>query len=121
FRVIYNLRNKNLMLTQLMKKLQSYMLNGCQSVRKIEANLAINFSSKWKVIKLKEKKLVERKRTNKPKDLSNSKCFFCNKKWHFKAKYKEWKDYLATKGKGNTQSSIVTIPEPTPNTIVANN
>ncbi|KAH1073181.1 hypothetical protein J1N35_025509 [Gossypium stocksii] len=42
---------------------------------------------------------VERKRTKKPKYESKSKCIFCNKKEHFKANNKEWKDYPATKGK----------------------
>ncbi|KAH1038008.1 hypothetical protein J1N35_039751 [Gossypium stocksii] len=42
---------------------------------------------------------MERKRTQKPKDLSNSKCFFYNKKGHFKVSYKDSKDYLVTKGK----------------------
>ncbi|KAK5826060.1 hypothetical protein PVK06_020966 [Gossypium arboreum] len=43
---------------------------------------------------------MERKRTIKPKDLTNSKCFFYSKKWHFKTNCNEWKEYLATKGKG---------------------
>ncbi|KAH1056411.1 hypothetical protein J1N35_034476, partial [Gossypium stocksii] len=38
---------------------------------------------------------VETKITRKPKDLSKSKCFFYNKKRHFKANCKEWKDYLS--------------------------
>ncbi|KAH1055726.1 hypothetical protein J1N35_033791 [Gossypium stocksii] len=50
FWAAYNVGNKNLMLTQIMKELQSYelMLNGGQSIRKAEANIIVTSSSKGK-------------------------------------------------------------------------
>ncbi|KAH1072942.1 hypothetical protein J1N35_025270, partial [Gossypium stocksii] len=98
FWATYNLGNKNLTLTQLMKELQSYelMLNNGQLVRKVEANIIVISSSKGKGKRTKKDKAkvsgppkVERKITKKPKDLSKSKCFFYNKKGHFKANCKE--------------------------------
>ncbi|KAK5819338.1 hypothetical protein PVK06_024324 [Gossypium arboreum] len=106
FWAAYNLGNKKLMLTQLMKKLQSYelMLNDIQSIKKVETNLTVVSSSKGKGKHAKRNKTkpcgplkMERKRAKKRKDLS--KCFFCNKKRYFKANCEEWKNYLATKGK----------------------
>ncbi|KAH1046553.1 hypothetical protein J1N35_037337, partial [Gossypium stocksii] len=46
----YNLRNKNLMLAQLIKELQSceLMLNGGESAHKAEAKLVVAFSLKGK-------------------------------------------------------------------------
>ncbi|KAK5819294.1 hypothetical protein PVK06_024272 [Gossypium arboreum] len=106
FQVVYNLGNKNLTLTQLVKELQSYklMLNGSHLAQKAEENLAVAFSSIRKGNHTKRNKTkffgppkVESKRTKKPKDLS--KCFFYNKKGNFKANCKKLKDYLVTKGK----------------------
>ncbi|KAK5845963.1 hypothetical protein PVK06_002223 [Gossypium arboreum] len=89
FRAAYNLGNKNLILTQLMKELQSYelMLNDSQSVRRVEANIVVASSSKGKEKYAKKGKAkvfgppqVERKISRKPKYLSKSKCFFYSKK-----------------------------------------
>ncbi|KAK5842801.1 hypothetical protein PVK06_005197 [Gossypium arboreum] len=88
FRASYNLGNKNLGLTQLMKELQSYelMLNSGQPIRRVEANIDVPSSKgKGKCAKKGKAKVsrppqVEMKRTKKPKYLSKSKCFFYNKK-----------------------------------------
>ncbi|KAK5784806.1 hypothetical protein PVK06_039344 [Gossypium arboreum] len=82
FWVAYNLGNKNLMLTQLIKELQSYrlILNGGQPVQRAEASIVVIYSSKWKGKGAKKGKTkfsgpphMERKRPKKPTDLSNSK------------------------------------------------
>ncbi|KAK5824748.1 hypothetical protein PVK06_019532 [Gossypium arboreum] len=108
FKATYNLGNNNLTLTQLIKELQSYelILNGSQQIQKVEANLTVASSSKGKGKHAKRNngkssgpQKVEKKRTNRPKDLSKPKCFFCNKKGHFKANCKEWNDYLTNKEK----------------------
>ncbi|KAK5825409.1 hypothetical protein PVK06_020240 [Gossypium arboreum] len=80
FRVVYNLGNKTLTLTRLIKELQSYelMLNGGKSVReKPETNLAVGPSSFKGEKKAKGKKkptkssvppCVDRKKSKKSKD-----------------------------------------------------
>ncbi|KAH1122149.1 hypothetical protein J1N35_005309 [Gossypium stocksii] len=90
FRAAYNLGNKNLVVTQLIE-LQSYelMLNDRKGKRAKKG--------KSKIFRPLQ---VERKRSRNPKDLYKFKCFSCNKKGHFKTNCKEWKEYLATKGKG---------------------
>ncbi|KAH1032426.1 hypothetical protein J1N35_044600 [Gossypium stocksii] len=84
FRVPYNLRNKTLTFTKLMKELQCYelMLNGSQLVRRAEANIVVaSFSqrkgkrTKKSIDKVSSLPQVERKRTRKPKDLPKSKFF----------------------------------------------
>ncbi|KAH1130107.1 hypothetical protein J1N35_001485 [Gossypium stocksii] len=96
FQVAYNLGNKTLTLTQLMKELQSYelMLNVSQLVRSV-ANIVVSSSSKGEGKRTKKDNAtvsrpsqVERKIIRKSKDLSKSICFFCSKKGHFKANYK---------------------------------
>ncbi|KAK5840235.1 hypothetical protein PVK06_009124 [Gossypium arboreum] len=109
FRAVYNLGNKSLMLTQLIKELQSYelMLNDGQLVQRAKANIIITSSLKEKGMQAKKGKTkvsrqpqVKGKRTRKPKDLSKSKCFFYSKKGNLKANCKWWKEYLSIKGKG---------------------
>ncbi|KAH1072841.1 hypothetical protein J1N35_025169 [Gossypium stocksii] len=92
FKVAYNLGNKVLTLTQLMKELQSYelVLNGGKLVqKKPETNLAVGLlSSKGKYKSKGKKKLtksliplrVDRKKAKKSKDLKKIKYFFCNRK-----------------------------------------
>ncbi|KAH1030721.1 hypothetical protein J1N35_042895 [Gossypium stocksii] len=88
FQAAYKLGNNTLTLIQLIKELQSYklMLNGRKGKH-----------AKKDKTKVSRRLQVERKRTKKPKDLSKSRCFFYSKKEHYKANYKEWKEYLAIK------------------------
>ncbi|KAK5842335.1 hypothetical protein PVK06_004676 [Gossypium arboreum] len=91
-----------------MTELHSYelILNGGQQVQKGKANLAVAFSSHEKRNKAKKKAKtlglpkVEKKKPRKPKNLSNFKCFFFEKKGQFKVNCKEWKGYQASKVKG---------------------
>ncbi|KAK5846928.1 hypothetical protein PVK06_003229 [Gossypium arboreum] len=106
-RAAYNLGNKAFTLAQLMKELQSYelMLNGDKIVQeKPDANLAVSPSSSKGKQKAKGKKkltkssipsCVDRKNAKKSKDSKKIKCFFYNRKDHFRSNCKKYLDYLA--------------------------
>ncbi|KAH1082764.1 hypothetical protein J1N35_022525, partial [Gossypium stocksii] len=71
-----------------------------------EANIVVASSSKGKGKHAKKGQAkvfrppqMERRRTRKPEDLSKFKCFFYNKKGHFKEMCKEWKEYLQPESK----------------------
>ncbi|KAK5819216.1 uncharacterized protein LOC108476331 [Gossypium arboreum] len=95
FKVTYNLGNKTLTLTQLMKELKFFelMLNDGKLVQeKLEANLVMGPSSSKRKQKAKGKKKptkssvpphVDRKKTKKLKDPKKNDCFFYNRKGHF--------------------------------------
>ncbi|XP_016673279.1 uncharacterized protein [Gossypium hirsutum] len=96
FSAAYNLGNNALTLSQLINELQSYelMLNGGKSVQeKPKTNLAMSSSSSKGKQKAKGKKKpnkssipprVDREKTKGLKDPKKIKCFFCNKKGHFR-------------------------------------
>ncbi|XP_012482887.1 uncharacterized protein LOC105797468 [Gossypium raimondii] len=96
FSVVYNLGNNALTLSQLINELQSYelMLNGGKPIQeKPKANLAVCPSSSKGKQKAKGKKKsnkssipprVDRKNTKGLKDPKKIKCFFYNKKCHFR-------------------------------------
>ncbi|MBA0820094.1 hypothetical protein Gohar_021229 [Gossypium harknessii] len=73
--VTYNLGNKTLTLTQLMKELQSYelMLNGGKPGKQ-------KAKGKKKPTKSSVPPRMDRKKAKKSKDPKKTKCFFCNRK-----------------------------------------
>lgn len=113
FKAAYNLGDKELELTQLMKQLQSYelMMNGGKQVMG-EANLAVATSSGSNKSKKKKRAMGSsssipptKKGMKKRKDDSKIKCFFCNKKGHFKRDCQEFKKFRNRKVDGKNSSS----------------
>ena len=109
FRAAYNFGNKALSLTQLMKELVAYqtMLNEGKTGKSGEVNLAVaNSSAKGRKKKKQVKKdstisvPPKRKIEKKPRDKSKIKCFYCNKKGHYKTDCAEYKAYRASKVNG---------------------
>ena len=100
FKAAYNLGDKELDLTQLMKQLMSYemMMNGGKQVVG-EAHLAVASSSGSKRSKKKQAKGSKMASSSKPtfkkgrkkRDSSKVRCFFCDKKGHYKRDCPEFK------------------------------
>ena len=111
FKAAYNLGEKELELTQLMKQLQSYevMMNGGKPITG-EANLAVA-STSGPIRGRKRKHAKEymessstgpskKKGKKKKKDVSKVLCFFCDNKGHFKRDCPEFKRFRNEKVDG---------------------
>ena len=107
FKTAYSLGDKKLNLTQLMKELVSYemMLNDGKTMHAGEVNLMVaKTSTKGRPKKKQVKKgpsasiQPNKKKMKKPRDVSKVKCYFCNKKGHYKTDCAEYKSYRLSRG-----------------------